>query len=228
MKVKPLNQTLSKTQNSEVSPKEAELITKTSQSNSSAGFTIPLSGKDHRFSLMSKLALNHMINPGSKKEEYHQTVIIFDWDDTLMSSTFLAPFQSMIMQENVRKKLPKQVLAQLDTLEIQVTKLLTQSLANGYTYIITNAGTGWVELSSMRFMPKLYKDLIKQSKINGLKIISARSKFEKEFPSKIIQKCLHFFSKLDGFKEWKSKTFIQLIKDMDEGKIANIIAIGDN
>jgi hypothetical protein len=76
-----------------------------------------MKGKDHRMSLIAKLALNRMIDPEPAKEVQHQCVIIFDWDDTLMSSTFLAPFQSSIMQENVRKKLPKPVLQQLDTLE---------------------------------------------------------------------------------------------------------------
>ena len=42
---------------------------------------------------MKKLAMARMIEPVPKKKEVlHQTVIIFDWDDTLMSSTFLAPF----------------------------------------------------------------------------------------------------------------------------------------
>ena len=50
--------------------------------------------------------------------------------------------------------------------------------------IITNAGTGWVELSSLRFLPRLYKELIHNADKKGLRIISARSKFEKEFPSK--------------------------------------------
>jgi hypothetical protein len=64
------------------------------------------------------------------------------------------------MQENVRKKLPKHVIAQLDTLEIEVIRLLKKSMSCGETFIITNAGQGWVELSSMRFLPRLYKELI--------------------------------------------------------------------
>jgi len=88
------------------------------------------------------------------------------------------------MQENVRKKLPKHVITQLDTLEQQVIKLLKKSLSVGPTMIITNAGTGWVELSSLRFLPRLYKELIHNADKKGLRIISARSKFEKEFPSK--------------------------------------------
>lgn len=57
-----------------------------------------------------------------------------------MSSTFLSPFQSCIMQENVRKKLPKPIIAQLESLEIQVIRLLKKSMEVGPTFIITNAG----------------------------------------------------------------------------------------
>lgn len=52
------------------------------------------------------------------------------------------------------------------------------------TFIITNAGTGWVELSSQRFLPKLYKEMIVSAHKIGIKIISARSMYEKQFPSK--------------------------------------------
>ena len=100
-----------------------------------------------------------------------------------MSSTFLAPFQGSIMQENVRKKLPRVVIQQLDILEVQVTKLLKKSMSIGPTFIITNAGNGWVELSSMRFLPRLYRELIHKASEKGLKIISARGMFEKELPS---------------------------------------------
>ena len=33
---------------------------------------------------------------------------------------------------------------------------------------------------------------------------------------------------LDGFKEWKVKTFLKLAEDMDLNTITNIIAIGDS
>jgi hypothetical protein len=42
--------------------------------------------------LMSKLAVNRVWAPEVERPLNHQSIIIFDWDDTLMSSTFLAPF----------------------------------------------------------------------------------------------------------------------------------------
>lgn len=93
-----------------------------------------------RMNLMAKLASNGVWAPMAIKAVTHQTIIIFDWDDTLMASTFLQPYQSQIMQENVRNKLPKLVKEQLETLEVQVIQLLKKSLKGGQTLIITNAG----------------------------------------------------------------------------------------
>ena len=56
---------------------------------------------------MQKLSLNHMLDPTGHKPKSSQTIIIWDWDDTLMASTFLSPFQAMIQNPNVRTKLKK-------------------------------------------------------------------------------------------------------------------------
>jgi hypothetical protein len=48
----------------------------------------------------------------------------------------------------------------------------------GKTYIITNAAEGWVEMSAKRFLPKTLKELTAD-----VTIISARTKYEKSFPS---------------------------------------------
>ena len=73
----------------------------------------------------------------------------------------------------------------MDQLQDLVIKLLRKSVSYGKTYIITNAGQGWVELSSGRFLPKLYKEIILNSKKNGVNIVSARALFEKIMPSKV-------------------------------------------
>lgn len=33
---------------------------------------------------------------------------------------------------------------------------------------------------------------------------------------------------IDGFTEWKTKTFLKIADDMDQNTITNIIAIGDS
>ena len=44
---------------------------------------------------------------------------------------------------------------QLKSLEVTAKKLLEMSVRLGTTYIITNAGEGWVQFSAEKFMPSL-------------------------------------------------------------------------
>jgi len=85
---------------------------------------------------------------------------------------------------------------------------------HGKTYIITNAGHGWVELSSARFLPGLYKELLINSKKHGISVISARAMYEKQMPN--------------AFKEWKQRTFQAISEQMDKLAITNIVAVGDS
>ena len=68
-------------------------------------------------------------------------------------------------------------------------RLLEMSKASGTTMIITNAAEGWVELSAQRFMPLTAKVLRRD-----VEIISARTRFEKEFPRQ--------------YQEWKIRAFL--------------------
>ena len=80
--------------------------------------------------------------------------------------------------EHCRERLPRFVLNYLAELEKIVLRLLKKSVKNGLTFIITNAGLGWVELTSMRFMPKVHREIIRNADKYGIKIISARELFE--------------------------------------------------
>ena len=68
--------------------------------------------------LMSKLAINALWAPECEKPTNHQTIIIFDWDDTLMSSTCIGQFKILDMhRDDCRDKLPKFVLGYMADLE---------------------------------------------------------------------------------------------------------------
>lgn len=75
------------------------------------------------------------------------------------------------------KKLPRTILEPLQLLDEAAVNLLKLAKTLGRVMIITNAADGWVEMSAERFMPKVFAEI--QSDIL---IVSARSKFEKEFP----------------------------------------------
>jgi len=55
--------------------------------------------------------------------------------------------------------------------------LLSLAKTLGMVFIITNAAEGWVEVSSERFLPLVHKEVM-----NNVTIISARTRYEKQFP----------------------------------------------
>jgi len=101
------------------------------------------------------------------------TVIMFDWDDTLLASSYLAALGYRL--DSVEVATPE-VDAQLRALESTVCNLLTLALQYGTVNIVTNAETGWVQLSAQKFMPLVVPML---SRVN---VVSARSTYEPQHP----------------------------------------------
>jgi len=103
-------------------------------------------------------------------------VIIFDWDDTLLASSFLSSRGYRLDTEMEKSNDHAMVEAQLRELEVAVTSLVNLASNYGSVHIVTNAETGWVQLSAQKFMPAIVPLL---SKVN---IISARSTYEPTHP----------------------------------------------
>jgi hypothetical protein len=78
----------------------------------------------------------------------------------------------------------------------------------GKVYIITNAAEGWVEFSCRKFFPSCFPILTK------IKIISARSRYERTFPGDV--------------PKWKIHAFLETQEQLNNGNIKNIIALGDS
>lgn len=143
------------------------------------------------------------------KQFLKQTSIIFDWDDTLLASTHLCntgiDLQSQMM--------PKELFNQFKKLEEYVVSLLTSAKQYSHNvFIITNAETGWVELSSLKFMPKVHHIL------NGIQIISAKSTYG------------HLFEHIPNTTKpnsWKAYAFDTNIQ-YDKSSEMNIISFGDS
>jgi hypothetical protein len=140
---------------------------------------------------------------------YHETCIIFDWDDTLLSSSWLAQNGLRLDSPDI---LPAEAVAQLRVLEESVASLMERALACGNVVIITNAETGWVELSCKKFMPRV------QSFLTRVKVLSARSTFESLYP--------------DSPSDWKVQAFFQEICHVYRGHRSesrkNVISLGDS
>lgn len=104
---------------------------------------------------------------------YKESSIIFDWDDTILPSSWLG---SQGMRVDSTETLPERISQELFTLEENAIKLLNLAWRYGKVVIITNAETGWVELSARRFLPRLLPLL------SEIEVISARSTYEHMFP----------------------------------------------
>ena len=133
-------------------------------------------------------------------------IIIFDWDDTFLCTTFFSPFgyfdESVCININQNFQITK--------LESIVLSLLALSILKGDVYIITNSEKGWVEYSTSKIFPSLLESSI----LKNINIISARELYEKKFPG-------------DG-KKWKIEAFNDIVDKYDQNLLTNIMSIGDS
>mmetsp|Transcript_56180 Transcript_56180/g.180323 ORF Transcript_56180/g.180323 Transcript_56180/m.180323 type:complete len:301 (-) Transcript_56180:35-937(-) len=128
------------------------------------------------------------------------TVIVFDWDDTLLCTSFLNLHPDHESHPAVQ--------SQLRGIEEAVKQLLEQSLRLGQTFIVTNAVSGWVEYSAAQYIPGVVP-LLKQ-----VQIISARARFEDVFPEEM--------------SRWKTETFLDMQREVDLEETTNIVSLGDS
>merc|ERR1740123_1138707 len=99
-----------------------------------------------RVNYLRKLSYSKVWVPHAQRPPTHQTVIIFDWDDTLLCTSFLHMRQDAQLPPVVNRHLRDIAKA---------GKLLELAMRLGHTLIITNAMNGWVEYSSAKWMPEL-------------------------------------------------------------------------
>lgn len=155
---------------------------------------------DFRVSFLRKLSYEKVWVPQAQRAPKHQTVIIFDWDDTLLCTSWL----------NVRQEatLPPVAEKHLKGIESAAIRLLETSLRLGNTFIITNAMNGWVEYSAARYIPEILPML------QRVRVISARSKFEAQHPNEVSQ--------------WKIQAFLEVQRQLNSEIITNLISLGDS
>jgi len=156
------------------------------------------------------------------KEKDTENVIILDWDDTILCSSSLSsrgyrldtPLERPCLANgNGSQMTPEATLLdlQLRAIEQVAVTLLTLALAAApnAVHIITNAETGWVQLSAQKFIPGVVPLLSK------VKILSARSTYESLFP--------------DAPLKWKlSAIQDKILKNIPENKEKNVLSIGDS
>jgi len=139
--------------------------------------------------------------PRWPQEKDYQTVTIFDWDDTLLCTSWLDRHQH-------QETLPDEIQSDLRRICKLVKQLLKKALLRGPTYIVTNAVQGWVEKSASMYMPAL-DDVLKQ-----IHIVSAQAIHGEQYPEEI--------------SVWKRNTFAEMQSRWSTDMETSVIVLGDS
>lgn len=136
------------------------------------------------------------------------TILIFDWDDTVLPSTWLSE-QGLRLDD---ASIPSgEHRAALDRLAARAGHTLSIAKRYGTVVLVTNAEEGWIEMSCSKFIPSLLPTLA------DIKKLSARSTYEVHgVESPFEWKYLAFESEIGTFCR----------KAADRRK--NVISVGDS
>eukprot|EP00386_Alphamonas_edax_P011765 GDKI01037048.1.p1 GENE.GDKI01037048.1~~GDKI01037048.1.p1 ORF type:complete len:359 (-),score=67.16 GDKI01037048.1:85-1161(-) len=132
----------------------------------------------------------------------NRTLFIFDWDDTILPTSWLASL-GVVLQTDGRmvKGLPTEYEHELQALGEIAEKTLAEATKLGTVVFVTNAEAGWVELSCEAFMPCLLKFFHPpQDTTPAVRVLSARTAFEAVGVYNPFEwKALAFHSAIDHF-----------------------------
>jgi hypothetical protein len=156
--------------------------------------------EDFRRRFLEKLAYNNVWVPQARRQPRYQTVTIFDWDDTLLCTSWLNQQGDEPLSDDVKRSLRRSAQ--------RVKSMLETAAKWGRTYIVTNAQGGWVEYSAAAWAPHLLPTL------RSVPVISARDRFEASFCGDVAQ--------------WKVQAFLEVQQQMDPGIITNLLVLGDS
>jgi len=141
-----------------------------------------------------------------------ETLLVFDYDDTLLPSTWLQRNLLGLGSQSVVSPWQKE---QLQNVENTAIELIRNAKLHGTVVLVTNAQRGWIELSCQKFLPGLWPLL------EDVKAVSARTAFES-------------FNVTSPF-EWKLRAFEHEICNVysKEGlrsscKRKNVVSFGDS
>lgn len=146
-----------------------------------------------------------------------RTVFLLDWDDTCCATSYLERCGVMADLDIRLNECAPQLDLYLRVLEHRVLSLLKSAIKMGTVLIVTNAGDGWVELSSSRFLPAVRAFLDQNYKL--IKIVSARARY------------------IDAYRQyplqWKALTFSDVLQTIMAEKPCkphelHVVVLGDS
>lgn len=137
-----------------------------------------------------------------------KNIIIWDWDDTLLCSSYLSG-EGLNLNSRIETA-SRELLVQLEELQKSMIAVICLAASYGEVHIVTNAETGWVQMSAQKFVPAVVPYL------DRCEILSARSTYE----------CMHPESPL----KWKFYAFQERLMESlaDTAVEKNILSFGDS
>lgn len=149
----------------------------------------------------------------------NQSVIIFDWDDTLCPTHWI---QAQFTSFSGPAPDEEWALKPLKDLEVEVAKLLEISMRLAKVVIVTNANVGWVETSCRNFLPGLLPI------VEDIDVVYARSVYHEDFEMDYRRD----FCFTPEPQLWKEKAFHvtlhNLYSEYEEQSWKNVVCIGDS
>lgn len=100
--------------------------------------------------------------------ETEETVLIFDWDDTVLPSAWVQAQGLSLDAGSMLSDWQRGQLSDVATAAAETFRLAKQL---GTVVLVTNAERGWVELSCQKFLPSLYPSL------ESVNVLSARTTY---------------------------------------------------
>jgi len=137
------------------------------------------------------------------------TVFIFDWDDTVLPSTWV---QGQGLRLDGSSRLTAAQREELAEVARAAAETLAAAKQHGEVVLVTNAQRGWIELSCAKFLPTLLPIL------ENVKLLSARTAYESPEVSSPL--------------EWKLRAFeaeiMRIYGEEGCGRAWNILSLGDS
>jgi len=140
-----------------------------------------------------------------------ETLLIFDWDDTLLPSAWVQTNQLRLDAGYQVSACHRKELSEVASMAAETLRIAKQL---GTVVLITNAERGWIELSCQKFMPMLYPCL------ESIRILSARTMYERSGSSP-------FDWKQQAFKAEITR-FFGLNDVLDSNARKNVLSLGDS
>lgn len=137
-----------------------------------------------------------------------RNIIFWDWDDTLLCSSYLS-CEGFTLNSNIDHA-SREMMAQLEELQKSMIAVICLAAQYGEVHIVTNAETGWVQMSAQKFVPAVVPYLDK------CHILSARSTYECMYP--------------DSPLKWKFYAFQERLAEalQDTNTHKNVLSFGDS